>query len=188
MPFFPILSNLSSILKTQFDKGGGYDTSSQAMWDWGQRINPVTGEEQWHNGIDLPAPSGTPVFSPINGIVHVKHNFTGNSVDDPSGNYLIIRNTDKEFPEIHEVAFCHLLSFGDGISKDISVSKGQIIGYIGSTGRSTGPHLHFIVRTGPNEDVNPLDYLLKKNIMQSVGILGGFIVGVGLVWWWLSKH
>jgi murein DD-endopeptidase MepM/ murein hydrolase activator NlpD len=192
MPFFPILNNLASILATQFGKGGGYDPFSQAMWDWGDRINPVTGEQQWHNGIDLPVPYGTPVFSPIDGVVTVKHHYTGDPETDPSGNYVITRVQDKEFPELYEIAYCHFSDFGPGIENGAPVKRGQIVGYIGSTGRSTGAHLHFIVRegtsSGDKQDVNPLDYIAKKNILQGVGILGGFLVGVVGVWWWLSKH
>ena len=99
----------------------------------GYRINPTGQREpRRHKGVDYAAPVGTPVFAAGNGIVDVRFR-------SPSyGNYVRILHSDG-----FSTAYAHLKSFASGLSEGERVERGQVIGYGGSTGRSTGPHLHF---------------------------------------------
>jgi murein DD-endopeptidase MepM/ murein hydrolase activator NlpD len=187
---FPILSDLAAILERQKRKGGGYEPESGAKWDWGWRIHPTTGSRKWHNGLDLPAPTGTPIYAPIAGTVYAGE-------DGTSGKYIKLAHSDPSYPDVIQTVYCHLSRFGSGISTGVRVAAGQLIGYVGSTGRSTGPHLHFIIRTKQGEiyegahhkDTDPLPYLEgKKNAIAGVGILGGGLLLAVALYWWYTKH
>ena len=98
--------------------------------DFGKRIHPVLGELQMHYGIDFSTPVGTPVFSPIAGMVeYVKY------ANDACGYQVKIRG--GEFA----VRFCHLSKMT--VNKGDFINSGCQIGYSGNTGLSTGPHLHY---------------------------------------------
>lgn len=104
----------------------------------------LNGVRQFHNGIDLPAPIGTPIISPLSGTVTKSyHNSLG-------GNQLIVESGDVI------LGYAHLNRLSPLPIGSI-VKKGDIIGETGNTGRSTGPHLHFTVRIN-GEQVNPADY------------------------------
>ena len=108
------------------------------------RKNPVTGDYSPHLAIDYPAPVGTPVKSIGDGTV------TTRGFDRLSGNKVRIRH-----PNNIETLYIHLSKFGSGVAVGKKVRQGQIIGYVGTTGRSTGPHLHFgIIKNG--QAINPL--------------------------------
>ena len=98
---------------------------------FGMRKHPVTGKYWFHNGIDLPAPYGTPVYSSESGTVRVGYNTT-------AGNWITV---------VHEggvsTFYCHLSS--NLVKHGDMVDKGDPIGLVGSTGRSTGNHLHFSI-------------------------------------------
>ena len=99
----------------------------------GYRVNPTGKHEpRRHNGIDYAAPVGTPVYAAGDGVIVVHYH------SDSYGNYLRIKHGDG-----FSTAYAHLKSFKKGIRAGKRVERGQIIGYVGSTGRSTGPHLHF---------------------------------------------
>ena len=85
-----------------------------------------------HSGVDFAAVSGTPVHAAAAGMV------TGARPNGGYGNWIEIRH-DGEF----QTVYGHLLAFAPGISEGVWVERGQLIGFVGSTGRSTGPHLHF---------------------------------------------
>ncbi len=97
---------------------------------FGNRINPVTGTKAFHSGIDLAAPHGTPVYACAAGTV------TEISYSELYGNYIII-----EHPGGRESLYGHLSEIK--VSLNESVLIGAVIGSVGSTGQSTGPHLHF---------------------------------------------
>lgn len=115
---------------------------------FGPRINPVTGNPRFHQGLDLAAPAGTEVFAARNGVV------TAQGYDPVYGNYIIISHGDwtslyGHLSEIHTV----LLN---------TVQSGNLIGKVGSTGQSTGPHLHFELRqNGVARDPEKYLYLFK---------------------------
>ncbi|MDR2011426.1 MAG: M23 family metallopeptidase [Bacteroidales bacterium] len=97
---------------------------------FGYRIHPITGERKLHNGIDLSAPIGTPVYSPMAGTV--------SSVWQDSVNGIAVKLNHND--SIHTV-YCHLSKVLVGVGQKIR--KGEIVALTGNTGASTGPHLHF---------------------------------------------
>jgi len=111
---------------------------------YGMRISPITGEPLFHKGIDLAAPQGTPVYACKSGEV------LSADADDVYGNFIILQhenNMQSVYAHLSEIA----VSSG-------YVRSGSIIGYVGTTGLSTGPHLHFEIRTN-GKNKNPEDYL-----------------------------
>lgn len=113
--------------------------------DYGNRIHPTLGIEKFHNGIDMAAPGGSAVLAAYNGkVIAADYNSS-------MGNYIMIDHGDSLYT-IYMHASALYVSTGQ------EVSKGQKIAAVGSTGRSTGNHLHFSVRKGGNY-VNPWGYL-----------------------------
>ena len=113
--------------------------------EFGNRSDPFLNVEKFHNGIDLAAPNGSPILSAYGGeVVAATYNAS-------MGNYVMIDHGDSLYT-IYMHASALYVSKGD------SVTKGQQIAAVGSTGRSTGPHLHFTVRKD-GEYVNPWEYL-----------------------------
>ena len=96
------------------------------------RFHPVLNKRRAHNGTDFAAPTGTPIRSVADGII-VKRGYYGGN-----GNMLKIEHTSR-----YSTAYLHLSKFAKGIKKNSRVKRGQVIGYVGSTGLATGPHLHF---------------------------------------------
>ena len=113
--------------------------------DYGDRIHPTLGTKQFHNGIDLAAPNGSPILAAYDGTV-VAASYSGTM-----GNYVMINHGDGLLT-IYMHASKLLVSQGQ------EVSRGQQIANIGSTGRSTGPHLHFGVRKN-GAYVSPWNYI-----------------------------
>lgn len=97
-----------------------------------RRLHPVTGKVTAHLGIDYAAPTGTPVMSIGDGKVLYR------KYDAVNGRIIKIRHNGT-----YSTAYAHLNSFVKGIGNGSRVSQGQVIGYVGKTGRATGPHLHF---------------------------------------------
>ncbi len=111
---------------------------------FGKRFHPVYKKIKMHHGVDYAAPSGTQVWAVADGVV----SFAG--VMGGYGNLIILKHKGGL-----ETRYGHLSRFGAGIRQGISVEQGRLIGYVGSTGVSTGPHLHFEMRQNGNI-VNPL--------------------------------
>jgi murein DD-endopeptidase MepM/ murein hydrolase activator NlpD len=101
---------------------------------WGWRIQPVLGGMEFHHGIDYAAPVGTPVRASLAGVVDMVewHGRYGRMIE--------IRNADGLVTR-----YGHLHAYAPGIRAGSHVSRGQLIGYVGSTGLSTGPHLYYEV-------------------------------------------
>lgn len=112
---------------------------------FGYRIHPTLGVRKFHNGQDLAAPTGTPIKSPLSGKI-----VGAGWLSDACGNGVKITH-----PENWETAYCHLDKVN--VSDGQSVNVGSIIGTVGSTGRSTGPHLHLTLKKN-GEAVNPAKY------------------------------
>ena len=108
------------------------------------RMHPVHRVVRPHTGVDYAAPSGTPVMTIGDGTVIAK-GFNGGG-----GHTVKIRHNS-----VYTTAYLHLSKYGDGVEVGSRVSQGQVIGYVGSTGTSTGPHLDFRVWMN-NQPVNPL--------------------------------
>jgi len=110
---------------------------------FGPRRHPVLGYNRMHKGTDFAAPTGTPIYAAGNGTV-VRASRYGSY-----GNYVRIRHANG-----YETAYAHLNGYGPGIRSGVRVEQGQIIGYVGATGRVTGAHLHYEVLYN-DEQVNP---------------------------------
>jgi murein DD-endopeptidase MepM/ murein hydrolase activator NlpD len=108
------------------------------------RMHPILKRVMAHQGVDYCAPSGTPVFALGDGTV------IQTSFDNKSGNLIKIKHNG-----VYITMYMHLRAFGPGIHQGVRVTQGQLIGYVGSTGRSTGPHLDFRVKKN-GEFINPL--------------------------------
>jgi murein DD-endopeptidase MepM/ murein hydrolase activator NlpD len=109
-----------------------------------RRLHPVLGIRRPHLGVDFGAPRGAPVVAVSDGTV-VSAAFTRGG-----GNTVTLRHTGG-----YETQYLHLSSFGAGIRGGAHVSQGQVIGRVGSTGLSTGPHLHYVLKRN-GEHVNPI--------------------------------
>ncbi len=99
------------------------------------RFHPILREWRAHKGIDYAAPTGTPVRATANGIVA----FSG--AQRGYGNLVVLKHNGK-----FETAYGHLSRFAGGLTKGRRVNQGEVIGYVGSTGMATGPHLHYELR------------------------------------------
>jgi murein DD-endopeptidase MepM/ murein hydrolase activator NlpD len=101
---------------------------------FGLRKHPILGYNKLHQGTDFAAPKGTPVMASGSGTIEMA------SWNGAYGKYVRIRHNST-----YKTAYAHLSRFGKKIRRGAKVQQGQIIGYVGSTGRSTGPHLHYEV-------------------------------------------
>jgi len=101
---------------------------------FGMRKHPIDGFNKMHRGTDFAAPMGTPIMASGNGIIK-KAGWCGGG-----GNCVVIKHNST-----YQTVYAHMSKFAKSIRKGIRVKQGQIIGYVGSTGKSTGPHLHYEV-------------------------------------------
>jgi murein DD-endopeptidase MepM/ murein hydrolase activator NlpD len=111
---------------------------------FGRRRHPILGYTKMHRGVDFAAPRGTPIYAAGNGTVASVGRKGG------YGRYIRIRHNGQ-----YSTAYGHLLRYARGMKRGKRVKQGEIIGYVGSSGRSTGPHLHYEVLIGGRQ-VNPL--------------------------------
>ena len=111
---------------------------------FGNRKHPVLGYTKLHKGTDFAAPTGTPIYAAGNGKV-VTYGANGTY-----GNFAKIEHANG-----YTTAYAHMSRFAKGVSRGSFVKQGQIIGYVGTTGRSTGPHLHYEVYVN-NKPVNAM--------------------------------
>ena len=112
---------------------------------FGRRRHPILGYTKMHRGVDFAAPKGTPIYAAGNGIVEMAQHNGG------YGKYVRIRHNGT-----YKTAYAHMSRYGRGIRKGKRVRQGQVIGYVGTTGRSTGNHLHYeILQNG--RQLNPMN-------------------------------
>lgn len=115
---------------------------------YGWRIDPVyRWQKRFHSGLDLATFPGTPVLAAADGLVEYAHYSGG------YGNVVRIKHKYG-----FETKYAHLMRFGPQIESGVTVHQGQIIGYVGTTGKSTGYHLHYEVLIG-GKTVNPISYV-----------------------------
>jgi len=146
-------SNRKALLRTPID---GARISS----GFGRRKHPILGYSKMHAGVDFAAPSGTPIRAAGDGVIR-RAGWNGGY-----GRYVRIRHNS-----IYQTAYAHMRRIAKGIKPGVRVQQGQIIGYVGSSGRSTGPHLHYeILKQG--RQVNP-----RKVKFQSAEVLAGDDLG-----------
>ena len=101
---------------------------------FGSRRHPILGYRRMHAGVDFAAPRGTPILAAGSGTVERANRYGS------YGNYIRIRHSDG-----YKTAYAHLKNFARGVKTGSYVTQDQVIGYVGTTGRSTGPHLHYEV-------------------------------------------
>ncbi len=117
---------------------------------FGRRRHPILGYVTAHKGVDFGAPPGTPVYAAGDGVIARAGRYGG------YGNYIRIRHNGT-----YSTAYGHLRGFARGIRAGARVRQGQVIGYVGATGRATGPHLHYEVLVNGRQ-VNPLTLKLPS--------------------------
>ncbi len=112
---------------------------------YGYRVHPITGNYSFHNGVDLAAGQGTPIYATKSGKV------TTATYNYAYGYYVVINHLDG-----YSSLYGHMTHYT--VSEGDYVERGEVIGYVGSTGYSTGPHLHFTIYYNGNT-VNPMSYI-----------------------------
>jgi len=132
-----------SLLKTPID---GARLSS----NFGMRKHPILGYNKLHKGVDFAAKSGTPIYAGGNGVIE----FVGNN--GGYGKYIRIRHNNE-----YKTAYAHLSNFKKGIYKGMRVNQGDTIGFVGSTGNSTGAHLHYEI-IYQSKQINPMTMKLPS--------------------------
>jgi len=154
-----ILEDLHLILENQKRKANLGITG----WKWGWRTHPIHHTKSFHNGIDLPAETGMPIYAPYDCTVLRLWK------DKLNGNALRLFHLNNNY--IIETAYAHMHKMPKYLKycwkENIVVKAGMVIGYVGSTGGSTGPHLHFITRlaksydsiAGRRRDIDPMPFL-----------------------------
>ena len=112
---------------------------------YGYRVHPLTGNYSFHNGVDLAAGQGTPIYATKSGVVSTAtYNYA-------YGYYVVVNHLDG-----YSSLYGHMTHYT--VSEGEYVDRGEVIGYVGSTGYSTGPHLHFTIYYNGNT-VNPMNYI-----------------------------
>ena len=125
--------------------------------EYGWRKNPVSGVNKLHAGTDFAAPAGTPIYAAASGYVQVAGWSSGGY-----GNYVIIYHGKMSDGNAYSTLYGHMRSVATSAGK--YVNHGELIGYVGSTGNSTGNHLHLEVWKGGSKAnaVNPRGYIPMK--------------------------
>ncbi len=136
---------------------GTYSSSS----GFGFRIHPILGTATMHNGDDYAAPAGTPIHSVADGVVRVA------SIGPTQGHYVVIEHHD-EVRGTYTSHYFHQIAGSIQVSPGQKVSAGQTIGAVGSTGRSTGAHLHLEIHDSSDTPVSPSSWLANAGAV-SVG-------------------
>jgi murein DD-endopeptidase MepM/ murein hydrolase activator NlpD len=108
------------------------------------RVHPISGQWKQHKGVDFAAATGTPIRASGDGVIE----FIGGQ--NGYGNLVVIKHWGN-----YSTAYAHMSRFGGDMKKGMKVSQGDVIGYVGSTGWATGPHLHYEFRVN-NEPRDPL--------------------------------
>jgi len=137
-------------------KGGRYTSG------FGDRKHPLLRRWRMHTGVDWAAPSGTPILAAGDGTIEMAERHGG------YGNYIRIRHANG-----FATAYGHMTKFAPGSQPGARVKQGQIIGFVGSTGMSTGPHLHFEVLVN-SKHVNPMTIAVPRGLQLEGRELAAF--------------
>lgn len=130
---------------------------------FGMRMHPLLGYSKMHTGVDFGLPTGTPIKAAGNGVIEV----AGRS--GAYGNMVKIKHLNG-----YETLYAHMSQVADGIEVGGKVKQGQVIGYVGQTGRATGPHLHYEVRIA-GKPVNPMKVRAAGGRQLEGKILASFL-------------
>jgi len=136
----------------------GYTINARSPF--GPRRHPITGRKSFHHGVDVALPTGTPLVAPADGVIVHKGN-------GPSGGItLIVKHADN----IHTVYY-HLQK-PSHLAKGAKVERGEVIAYSGNTGASTGPHLHWEVRTSRRfgDTTDPVPFLEAEDTVEDTPV------------------
>jgi murein DD-endopeptidase MepM/ murein hydrolase activator NlpD len=144
-----------ALLKTPVD--GAKITSG-----FGMRNHPILGFTKMHKGVDFGVPTGTPIQAAGDGTIEMA-GFNG-----AYGNYVRIRHGNG-----YATAYAHMSRIAAGMKAGKHVGQGQVVGFVGATGRATGPHLHYEVLQG-NTQINPLSVKMPTNVRLAGGALDRF--------------
>ena len=136
---------------------------------YGMRKHPISGYNRMHKGVDFAAPTGTPIIAAGSGVI-TKAGWYGSY-----GRYIRIRHNGT-----YDTAYAHMSRLARGITPGRRVEQGQVIGYVGSSGRSTGPHLHYEILVN-NRKVNPLTVSLPTGEKIPAEFIEDFRTKVELV-------
>ena len=128
-----------------------YNTLSSLF---GSRTDPFTGKPGNHTGIDIPAPKNTPIYAAKSGVVSVSEKGSGSAWS--YGNYVVISHSDGT-----STLYAHMNT--RNVKEGQTVKQGDVVGYVGLTGRTTGYHLHFEVRLNGTR-VDPVNYFKDKTL------------------------
>lgn len=121
------------------------------------RVHPISGKWKAHKGVDYAASTGTPIRAVADGVI----DFAGNS--GGYGNQVVLKHWSK-----YSTAYAHMSRIAPGMRKGAKVSQGQVIGYVGSTGWSTGPHLHYEFRVaGQAQNPEKFKSLAQQPLSQA---------------------
>ena len=126
---------------------------------YGPRPDPFTGRPDNHTGIDIPAARGTPIYAAKSGVVITSVYGTGNAWS--YGNYVVVSHSDGT-----STLYAHMSS--RAVSEGQTVAQGEVVGYVGTTGNSTGNHLHFEVRVNGSR-TDPLNYFTDLTLYYRSG-------------------
>jgi murein DD-endopeptidase MepM/ murein hydrolase activator NlpD len=129
---------------------------------FGLRRHPILGYTKMHTGVDWAAPSGTPIYASGNGVIEKAGWESG------YGKYIRVRHNNG-----YETAYGHMTAFARGMDEGTRVRQGQVIGFVGSTGLSTGSHLHYEILVN-GRFVDPLRVKLPRGRVLDGPLLAGF--------------
>ena len=146
----------SAFMRTPLERGFRVSSS------YGFRRHPIAGYRKMHQGIDFAAGTGTPVVAPADGVVVEARRWGG------YGNWLRIRHSNGL-----ETGYGHLSRYASGMRAGQRVRQGQVVAYVGSTGASTGPHLHYEIWRG-GQRINPAGVRTTEGTVLSGADLAAF--------------
>jgi murein DD-endopeptidase MepM/ murein hydrolase activator NlpD len=129
---------------------------------FGSRHHPILGSVRMHTGVDWSSNMGTPIFASGNGVIEKA------GLEGGYGKYIRIRHANG-----YETAYGHMSAFARGMEPGKRVRQGQVIGYVGSTGLSTGAHLHYEIMIN-GRFVDPMKIKLPRGRVLEGGLLAGF--------------
>ncbi|MEL6568543.1 MAG: M23 family metallopeptidase [Pseudomonadota bacterium] len=157
-----------------FDAGGDSATKflmktpingARLSSNFGMRRHPISGYSRLHKGTDFAAPTGTPVYAAGHGTVERASRYGG------YGHYVRLRHANG-----YKTAYAHLSRYGPGIRSGRSVRQGDVIGYVGSTGASTGPHLHYeVMINGRHVNAMSLNFPTGRKLSEDEAMMEEFL-------------
>ncbi|NLK66211.1 MAG: M23 family metallopeptidase [Campylobacteraceae bacterium] len=151
--YLPLSKNIEKVFNLSIPNGIPIEFKGITS-KFGERIHPISGNLRFHHGIDLRAVEGTPTYAPADGFVKYS------AMSNTGYGYLVIISHNWGF----ETRFAHMLN-KDVVRVGQRVKKGDLIGYTGNTGYSTGPHLHYEVRF-LDHTLDPLNFMSFENIFH----------------------